>query len=269
MTTPITWIDMLIVAASTAWQGDGEVLASGIGIVPRLAAGLAKLTHNPALLMTDSEAYLMEEPVPLGPRRGPLEGFEFKPAGYMPFERVFDTVWRGKRHAMVTPTQIDRYGQGNISCLGGVFEKPKVQMLGVRGFPGNSINHINSMFIPAHSRRVFVENEVDMVGSVGYNPARWPVGVKQDFMEIRLIVTDLCVMDFQGPDHAIRVRSLHPGVSLAQVQDQTGFPLIASEQVLVTPSPTQAQMQIIQRLDPHNLRATVIKHNPVLEGVTA
>ena len=256
-------------STTMTWVDDGEILASGIGIVPRLAAGLAKLTHNPALLMTDSEAYLMEEPVPIGPRKGPLEGFVLKPAGYMPFERVFDTVWRGKRHAMVTPTQIDRYGQGNISCLGGDFKKPKVQMLGVRGFPGNSINHINSMFIPAHSRRVFVENEVDMVGSVGYNPARWPAGVKKDFMEIRRIVTDLCVMDFSGPDHAIKVRSLHPGVTLAQVQDQTGFPLQADADVPVTALPTAEQMAIIARLDPHNLRYTVIKNNPALEGVAA
>lgn len=261
-----TWVDMLIVACSEAWRGNGELLASGIGIVPRLAAGLAKITHSPELLMTDSEAYLMEDPVPIGPRTGPLEGFTLKPAGYMPFERVFDTVWRGKRHAMVTPTQIDRFGQANISCLGSDFNKPKVQMLGVRGFPGNSINHINSMFIPGHSRRVFVENEVDMVGSVGYNPARWPAGVKNDFVDIRVIVTDLCVLNFTGPDHAIRVQSLHPGVSLAQVQDQTGFALLADDTLPVTAAPTDEQMAVIARLDPHQLRYSVIKNNPVLEG---
>jgi glutaconate CoA-transferase subunit B len=256
MTTP-TLVELCIVAASEAWRGDGEVLASGIGIVPRLAVGLAKLTYAPELLMTDSEAFLVEEPIPLGPRN------EFKPsfAGWMPFSRVFDVVWSGRRHAMVTPSQIDRWGQGNISCIGD-FRKPKAQMLGVRGFPGNSINHANSMFVPAHSTRAFVEKEVDVVGSVGYNPQRWPSGVNRDFVDLRLIVTDLCVMDFGGPDHAVRVRSLHPGVTFEQVQAATGFPLAKAADIGTTPAPTAEQLAIIGKLDPHNLRASVIKNNP-------
>lgn len=253
MTTP-TLVDLCIVAASEAWRGDGEVLASGIGIVPRLAVGLAKLTYAPELLMTDSEAFLVEEPIPLGPRG------EFQPAfaGWMPFARVFDVVWSGRRHAMVTPSQIDRWGQGNISCIGD-FRRPKAQMLGVRGFPGNSINHANSMFVPAHSTRVFVEREVDVVGSVGYNEVRWPAGVKRDFVDLRLIVTDLCVMDFRGAHNAVRVKSLHPGVTFEQVQAATGFPLAKAPDLGITPAPTAAQLAIIQKLDPHNLRATVLK----------
>ena len=252
-----TLVELCIVAASEAWRGDAEVLASGIGIVPRLAVGLAKLTYAPELMMTDSEAFLVEEPIPLGARG------DFKPAfaGWMPFSRVFDVVWNGKRHAMVTPSQVDRWGQGNISCIGD-FRKPKAQMLGVRGFPGNSINHANSMFMPMHSTRSFIEKEVDVVGSVGYNEKRWPAGVKRDFVDLRLIVTDLCVMDFRGPDHQVRVRSLHPGVTFEQVQAATGFPLARADTLGITPAPTAEQLAIIARLDPHNLRATVIKNNP-------
>jgi glutaconate CoA-transferase subunit B len=164
-----TLVDLCIVAASEAWRGDGEVLASGIGIVPRLAVGLAKLTYAPELMMTDSEAFLVEEPVPLGPRGAPPNEYRPQFAGWMPFARVFDVVWSGRRHAMVTPSQIDRWGQGNISCIGD-FRRPKAQMLGVRGFPGNSINHANSMFVPAHSTRAFVEKEVDVVGELIEHP---------------------------------------------------------------------------------------------------
>ena len=64
------------------------------------------------------------------------------------------------------------------------------RLLGARGFPGNTIYHINSMFIPAHSKRVFVEGEVDMVSSVGYNPARRTPGVNFSRVDLRLIVTD-------------------------------------------------------------------------------
>ncbi len=78
----------------------------------------------------------------------------------------------------------------------------------------------------------------------------------------RLIVTDLCVLDFGGANHAIRVRSLHPGVSLDQVQAATGFALEASAAVPTTAGPSAEQLAIIRKLDPHGMRATVIKGNP-------
>ena len=171
-------------------------------------------------------------------------------------------LWRGKRHVMIGPVQIDRWGQTNLSMIGPDFDKPKVQQLGVRGLPGNSINHINSMFIVNHSTRVFVEGEVDMVGGVGYNPKRRTPGVRWDFVDIRLIVTNLCVMDFEGPDHAVQVRSLHPGVTFEEVQAATGFPLLKSPSLKTTPGPTEEQLAIIRKLDPHNIRATILKDNP-------
>lgn len=257
MKAPITLAELMIVASSEAWRDNGELLASGIGTVPRLGAGLAKLTHSPELLMTDSESLLVSEPVPLGPRGSYVPKYE----GSMNFERVFECVWGGKRHAMIGPTQIDRWGQTNLSAVGD-YAKPKVAILGVRGLPGNSICHINSMFVPNHGPRVFVKGEVDMVSGVGYKPERWGPGMKPDFMDLRLIVTDLCVLDFSGPDHAITVRSLHPGVDFEQVQAATGFPLLKSPQMAATPAPTEEQLEIIRRLDPHNYRGKVLKDNP-------
>lgn len=252
-----TLAELLIVAASEAWRDNGEVLASGLGIIPRLGAGLAKLTHSPELLMTDSEAFLVEEPIPVGPRGDYVPRY----SGYMSFERVFECVWGGRRHAMVGPTQIDRWAQTNLSCVGD-YRQPKAAMLGVRGLPGNSINHINSFFVPSHSPRVFVAGEVDMVSGVGFKPERWIDGVRRDLMDIRVAVTDLCVMDWQGPGNSPRVRSLHPGVSFEEVQEKTGFPLLKAEDLGETPHPTAAQLEIIRRLDPHDLRAAQLKGNP-------
>lgn len=256
--TEITLAELCIVACSEAFRGNGEVIATGVGPVPRLAAGLAKLTHTPELMMTDGEAYLVEEPVPLGPRSYD----DRKTSGYLPFSRFFDSaVWTGRRHAMVTPTQIDRFGQINLSQLGGTHKQPKTQMLGVRGFPGNTIYHPNSFFFPAHGPRVFVEGEVDMVSGVGYNPAKRIAGGNYSGVDLRLIVTNLCVMDFGGTDNAIRVVTLHPGVTFDDVQSATGFTLANAVQG-ETPLPTAEQLAIIQRLDPHNIRSTVIKDNP-------
>ena len=122
--------ELCIAAAAQAWADDGEVLATGITPLPRLAAGLAKLTLNDALMMTDSENYFVSEPVPLGPRG------DYRPRveGWAPYARTFDNLWSGKRHAFVAPTQIDRFGQTNISTIG-PREKPKAALLGARGFP--------------------------------------------------------------------------------------------------------------------------------------
>ncbi|PTU31575.1 CoA-transferase subunit beta [Stenotrophobium rhamnosiphilum] len=254
-----TLAELMITAASETWRNNGELLASGITTIPRLGASLAKMTHSPELLMTDSEAYLVSEPAPLGPRAADyVPKFE----GYMSFDRVFECVWGGKRHAMIGPTQIDRWGQTNLSCVGPDYAKPKSAVLGVRGLPGNSINHINSFFVPAHNTRVFVAGEVDMVSGVGYKAERWGAGMKRDYADIRVVVTDLCVLDFGGPDHAARVISLHPGVTFEQVQAATGFPLIAIDNLGETALPTAEQFAIIRKLDPHNMRGMVLKGNP-------
>jgi glutaconate CoA-transferase subunit B len=257
--TDYTLAELCIVAASQAFADEGEVLATGIGVIPRLAASLAMKTTNPDLMMTDSEAWMLSEPNPLGKRPA-----EFVPAteSWMGFSRIFDNVWSGKRHAMLGPTQIDRWGQSNTSALGGTYEQPKVMMLGARGFPGNSISHPNSFFVPSHNTRVFMEGECDFVSSIGYNPARLPKGHSLDDVDIRYVITDLCVMDFGGPDHQIRLVSVHPGISAAQVQENTGYPVFVPDVVPTTAAPTQAQLAVIAQMDPHNQRAAQIKDNP-------
>ena len=252
-----TRAELIIAAAARAWQDDDEIVAAGIGPLPRLAASLAKLTLNPKLLLTDGEYYFVEDPVAIGPR----DVSAFSAAGWAPYNRMFDIVWSGRRHAMVMPSQIDRWGQMNISCLG-PHEKPKVQLVGVRGFPCNSVCHPNSMFVPAHSTRVFVPDEVDVVCSAGYNKKRWPNGADMSRVDLRMIVTDLCIMDYKGPDRSIRVVSIHPGVTVGQVQQATGFPLHMTSDLLQTNAPSEEELAIIRRLDPHNIRATVIKGNP-------
>lgn len=253
--TDYTLAELCITACAEAWRGAGEVLASGIGLVPRLAAGLAKLTFSPDLLVTDSEAFLVTEPVPVGPRNG----YQPKVEGWMPFRHVFDlVVWTGRRHAMTTPSQIDRFGNINISCIGD-WHKPKAQLLGVRGIPGNTINHPCSFFVPSHTPRSFVER-VDMASGVGYDPERWGAGVNREYHDLHRVITNLAVLDFEGPEHAMRIRSLHPGVSVEQVQKQTSFRLAVAGDVRATRVPSREELRLIgEVLDPHNLRAGVFK----------
>jgi acyl CoA:acetate/3-ketoacid CoA transferase beta subunit len=225
--------DVCVVACAEAWRGDGAILASPMGVIPALGARLARHTFAPDLLMTDGEAFLLD-------REGNVEG-------WLPYARVFTMVAAGRRHVMMGAAQIDRHGNQNISCIGD-WARPKAQLLGVRGAPGNTVNHAVSYWVPRHSRRVFVPN-VDMVCGVGYDR-----GLPHSAIDLRVVVTNLAVLDFETPDHALRLRSVHPGVDPAEVLEATGFELALPADVAVTRVPTAAELDVIRRLDPDGNR---------------
>jgi acyl CoA:acetate/3-ketoacid CoA transferase beta subunit len=154
---------------------------------------------------------------------------------------------------MMGASQLDRHGNQNISCVGD-WARPTRQLLGVRGAPGNTVNHTTSYWIPRHSTRVLVER-VDMVSGIGYDRAAALGPPGNRFHEIRRVVTNLAVLDFPAPEHTMRVRSVHPGVSLDEVVAATGFPLNVPDEVPRTASPSAEELKLIRdRLDPGALR---------------
>jgi len=243
VTSGPTLAEICIVACADVWRGDGALLASPMGLVPTLGARLAQLTFAPDLLLTDGEATLLI----------PADDGDRVTEGWVPFRQVFTMLAAGRRHVMMGAAQIDRFGNQNISCIGD-WSRPRAQLLGVRGAPGNTVNHPVSYWVPRHSRRVFVE-QVDMVSGVGYDRAMSLGGWGARFHEIRRIVTNLAVLDFAGPDNAMRLRSVHPGVNVSDVADATGFLLAAPFEVPQTRLPTAAELKLIrEQLDPKSLR---------------
>lgn len=235
------------IALAEALRGSGEILVSPIGNLPSIAARLAKLTFEPGLLLTDGVATLMANVPAVG---APVS--EVIAEGYMPYRAIFDVVWSGRRHVIMGAGQIDRFGNQNISAVGD-WRRPTAQLLGMRGAPGNTINHATSYFIPNHSRRVFVER-VDVASGVGYDRAR-ALGEKASrFHRLVRVVSNLGVFDFETPDHCMRVRSLHPGVTLAEVERQTSFPLAVAEDLGETRAPTAEELRLLREVvDPSNL----------------
>jgi acyl CoA:acetate/3-ketoacid CoA transferase beta subunit len=233
--------EICAVACAEAFRGDGEILVSPIGVVPSIGARLARATFAPDLLLTDGAARL-------------IAGSDTAKVveGWLPYRAVFDLVWSGRRHVMMGASQIDRHGNQNIACIG-PFERPRAQLLGVRGAPGNTICHRTSYWVPSHSPRAFVAR-VDFVSGVGYDRARALGPRAARFHDVHRVVTDKAVLDFEAPDRAMRLRSLHPGVSIAEVVESTGFSLVIPDPVEQTRLPTAEELRLLREvIDPSSL----------------
>jgi acyl CoA:acetate/3-ketoacid CoA transferase beta subunit len=251
MSHDFTLDELCVVACAEAWRGDGEILASPMGTIPMIGARLARATFSPDLLLSDGVASLIGGTVPLGATTKEIEG-------WVPYRTIFDIVWSGRRHVMMGASQIDRFGNQNIACIGD-FARPRSQLLGVRGAPGNTICHPTSYWVPNHGPRVFVP-KVDFVSGVGYDRAAALGPEASRFHEIRRVVTNKGVFDFETLDHSMRLRSIHPGVTVDDVIAQTGFPLVIPDDVPITRAPDAAELRLIRDvLDPKGLRKAELK----------
>ena len=149
-------------------------------------------------------------------------------------------------------SQIDRHGNQNFAAIGD-YRKPKAQLLGLRGAPGNVINHTTSYWIP-NQARAFVES-VDVVSGPGYDRVATLPGDGGRFHEIRRVVTELAAYDFETPDGTMRLRSVHPGVSLDAVLAATPFELAVPENVPAGRLPTAEELRLIRDvIDPQGIR---------------
>lgn len=246
--TDITRAEVCVVACAEFWRDAGEIIVSPFGTIPVVGARLARLSFAPDMVLTDGEAALMANTPAISAGRDAMVL-----EAPMPYRRVFDVVWSGRRHVMMMASQIDRYGSQNLSCIGD-WARPKAQLIGVRGAPGNSINHPTSYWVPHHSRRTFVEH-VDMVCGVGYDKAARAGPSATRYHDVRGVVSNLGVFDFEGPDHAMRLVSLHPGVSVDDVVAATGFELVVPDTVRESRLPTPDELALVRDvLDPTGLR---------------
>lgn len=243
----ITRAEVCAVACAEIFRDNGEILGSAFGTIPAIGVRLARHTFSPDLLLTDGESHLVQGTWAVG---GPAEGVV---EAWSPFRGIFDLVWSGKRHIVMIPVQIDRYGNVNISALGD-HDKPTVQLVGVRGAPGNTISHPTSYWVPRHSTRTFVST-VDMVSGAGNDSVAASGSAASRYHDLRRVVTDLAVLDFAPDSGALRLVSVHPGVTVDEVRAATGFELVVEGEVAETRLPTDEELALIRDvIDPRGLR---------------
>ncbi len=240
--------EVCAIACAELFRGAGEILVSPMTTIASLGARVARLSFAPDILLTDGEARLLADT----PVLGDSGAFE----GWMPFGRVFETLAWGRRHVVMGANQVDRHGNQNLSALGPL-QHPTRQMFGVRGAPGNTVNHATSYWVGNHSRRVFCD-QVDVVSGIGWDRVD-PANPAYRYVDVYRVVSNLGVFDFGGPGHAMRAVSLHPGVSAEDVRDNTAFEVHGLEGASASRLPTDDELELIRTIDPKGLRDKEIK----------
>lgn len=245
-------VEMMAVAASRVLEDKKSVFV-GTGL-PMIAAILAQKTHAPELMMAFESGGINPQvptlPLGVGDSRtfykavmagSMCDAVEAAQAGYLDF-------------GFLGGAQMDRFGNLNSTCIG-PYEKPKVTFPGSGG--ANDIGSIcwRTIITTRHEKRRFAE-KVDFVTSPGYltGPgAREAAGLPRDTGPYR-VVTDLCVLGFEEKTKSMTLLSVHPGVTVDQVIENTGFKLIIPEKVATTSPPTAVELKLIrEEIDPKGI----------------
>jgi glutaconate CoA-transferase, subunit B len=143
-------------------------------------------------------------------------------------------------------SQIDRYGNINTTVIGD-YDRPKVRLPGSGGACEIAINARKILVIMPQSKRSFVER-IDFVTSPGHLGGARPKGWLGTGPTT--VVTNLGVYAF-GRDGEMELASLHPGVSLEHVLDNTGWRLRVPADMMETEAPTDRELELIREdLDP-------------------
>ena len=248
MADDATLDEICITAIADGFRGDGEILCNPIGNVPVIAGRLAKATFESAMVITDTVSVLAANTIPVGDPDA-----ERLVEAWMPYRDLFDIVWSGRRHIVMGASQIDPYGNQNFAEIWH-WKKPKAQLFGLRGAPGNLVNNTTSYWMPNHSTRSFVE-KVDVVSGPGYDRVSELSGWIQSNHEIRQIVSNLGVLNFSNQEKRMQLVSCHPNVTVEEIIAATGFELLLPDEIKETRIPTKEELKLIREvIDPHGLR---------------
>ena len=246
--TGTTWTsdEIMTVTAARALR-DGMSCFVGIGL-PSTAANVARRTHAPGLWMIYESGTLGTVPDHLPLSIG--DGILAETADtVVSVPEVFNYWLQAGRIdvGFLGAAQIDRYANINTTVIGD-YTAPKVRLPGAGGAPEIAASCGEVNVIMRHSRRAFVER-VDFVTSVGHGSGpgdRERLGLR-GAGPVR-VITDLGVLE---PDPATRelvLTSVHPGVEVDAVREATGWDLKVSEDLAVTPEPSDTELSVVRSL---------------------
>jgi glutaconate CoA-transferase subunit B len=244
--TAVSADEMMTVVAARALT-DETVCFVGIGM-PSTAANLARLTHAPRTVLVYESGTIGSKPRKLPLSIGDGELAETADA-VVPVPEIFAYWLQGGRIdvGFLGAAQIDRLGNLNSTVIGD-YERPKVRLPGGGGAPEIAAMAKEVIVMLRQSRRSFV-GQLDFRSSVGFGadpgdrkhlgmPGRGPT----------VVITDLGVLRPDPETCELTLTQIHPGVSVEQAREETGWPLQVSEDLEETAAPSDDELRELRRL---------------------
>jgi glutaconate CoA-transferase subunit B len=237
---------------------NGDVVFIGTGL-PLIAAMLAKKSHAPKAKIVYEAGFIDSNAKDIALSIADSR-LGYHAAAAIGLIETLGLMLQGGHVDLgfVGAAQIDEYGNINTTYIGS-FDKPTVRLPGSGG--GNDI--ISSakriIVIMTHEKRKMVK-KLDYLTSPGFldGPgAREKAGLLGGGPS--LVVTNLCQMDFDLKTKRIRLATIHPGVTVQQVIENSGFELIVSKNVPVTELPTQEELRLLREIDPNGIYIPKVK----------
>ena len=245
--------EMMTVAAARLVR-NAAVVFVGIGL-PSAAANLARLTHAPDVVLIYESGTIGVRPHVLPLSIGDSELAETAVA-VVSVPEMFAYWLQGGRIDLgfLGAAQIDRFANINSTVIGD-YLKPSTRLPGAGGAPEIAASCREVLIMLRHSRRAFVER-LDFVTSVGYVdgaggrerlrlPGTGPVAV----------ITDLAILTPDPSTRELTLTSVHPGITVAEVVDATGWPLKVAAHVETTAPPDAEDLAVLRDLQTRTVRA--------------
>jgi glutaconate CoA-transferase, subunit B len=239
--------EMMSVAAARELRGVSTCFV-GIGL-PSTAANLARATHNPDLVLIYESGTIGAKPgrLPLSIGDGILA--ETADA-VVSVPEIFNYWLQPGRIELgfLSAAQLDRYANINTTVIGDDYAAPKVRLPGAGGAPEIAASCGRVVVVVRQSRRVFVER-VDFVTSVGFGSGpgdRERLGLRGSGPQA--VITDLGVLEPDPDTCELTLVRVHPGVTVDQVRDATGWDLAVTPDLRTTEPPTATELETLRAL---------------------
>jgi len=246
--TDYTPVEMMASVASHQLE-DGRIVGVGTGL-PMIAGLLAQKTHAPDLIIF-FEAGSMAPMVPTLPISVGDSRCVNKAVAATGLAGIMETGQRGMiDYAFLGGAEVDMYGNINSTVLGD-HDSPKVRLPGSGGANDFGSLAWRTIIIARHEKDKLPER-VNFITTPGYidGPgARERAGLPRGTGPYR-VITNLAVMGFDEATCRMKLISIHPGVTVQQVIENTGFDLIVPDHVPTSTPPTEEELVRLHEIDP-------------------
>ena len=251
-TTAYNPTELMACAASRILE-DGKSVFVGTGL-PIVASMLAQRTHAPNLLVVFEAGGIGPRipaiPISVGDSRTFYKAVMAASMDYVMSCAQLGHIYYG----FLGAAQVDQYGNLNTTCIG-PHDKPRTRLPGSGG--ANDLGSLchRTIVLMRQDTRKFVEM-LDYLTTPGYlsGPgAREKAGLPRNTGPYR-VITQLGVMGFDNESKKMTLVSTHPGVSIKDIVDNTGFKLIVPDIVPMTIEPSAEELRLLrEELDPNRI----------------